>query len=316
MPPATSGSEARNLRRLTDAPRRHTLRGRGGVRLPSWRDGGRWPSGTGRRRPSGTPPGLRHSFIDSRRAAQLGAAPPQGRRGSSEPANAVARRRPAANALPRGPAPWRGATARPAAPRTPEARSPPHALPRRRATRPSPRSRQKARVVAAECRRRRAGPRLEIFGGLLMLRVATRCAGAAVSASPRGGTAAGGRQGRAGGARRGLRQDSATRSSTAGGQRNSERRLRRGAEDRASPRTRWLGAVQPRTPSPEDQRRGEGRLPDRRPRGRQRRGPRRTPCRAGAQRVRRRGAGRKRGWSRLNAAGDERVRGSQSSAAY
>ena len=61
------------------------------------------------------------------------------------------------------------------------------------------------------------------------------------------------------------RPDSATPSSAAGGQRNSERRLRRGVEDRASPRTRWLGAVQPRTPSPEDQRRGEGRLPVRRP---------------------------------------------------
>ena len=47
---------------------------------------------------------------------------------------------------------------------------------KRRATRVSPRSRQKARVGAAECRRRRVGPGLEIFGGLLMLRVATRCA--------------------------------------------------------------------------------------------------------------------------------------------
>jgi len=40
--------------------------------------------------------------------------------------------------------------------------------------------------------------------------------------------------------------------------RHSQQRLRRGAEDRANPSAMCLGAIQPRTPSPEDQRCGEG----------------------------------------------------------
>jgi hypothetical protein len=240
-------------------------RPRGRVVEAEWRRGAAWSSGLGSRRPCGhlvaarPPPAGTDRGEGGTRGAGGGrgpVAPVASLLDPGQPAGSAARRNASAGApaiegcRERGTsAPLTRSKASPEDQRFGERR-----LPRRRPTgarRPPRRrgergpllgARPRGRVVEAEWRRGTPGP---------FLLGSRRPCGHLVAARPppagtdrgEGGTRSGGH---AGGRRRsgsGCAGRVAARSGTAGGQRRSQKRLRRGADDRAKPRTWYVGAI-------------------------------------------------------------------------